>query len=187
MFVTVDTSILIQAPPEVVWDYACNTDHWTASNPEEHFGLTFDTPDNQPAEGATFHQRESVAGVYGDLHGRFHHMDRPRLAVWSGTATYRKLGGLLAARIPEGGVMKLVVLPEGVRLSHNVYLDFPASGWGRMLLRQFERANGRQAVFDHTFKELVYFKRMVEVDRFRGGLASLGLAAIGGSPGLQRL
>ena len=140
MFITVDTSITIQAPAELVWDYACNPDHWTASNPEEHFGLTFDTPDNQPAEGARFHQRESVAGVYSDLFGRFHHMDRPHLAVWSGTATYRKLGGLIKARIPEWGVLKLEPGEGGVRLSHNVYLDFPNSAWGRFLAWQCERA-----------------------------------------------
>lgn len=162
MFVAVDASIFIHAQPEVVWDYICDPEHWTASNPEEHFGLRYDTEDNLPAERAGFHQRESVAGVYADLYGRFHHFDRPRIAVWSGTAVYRKLAGLVKARIPEGGVLKLDRADDGVRLSHNVYLDFPNSQWGRILMWFFRRADGRQALFDHTYKELVYFKNTLE-------------------------
>lgn len=164
MFVVVNTSVCIRARAEDIWDYACDPKNWTASNPEEHFGLRFNTPDNLPAQDAEFHQRESVAGVYADLSGRFHYFDRPRLAVWSGTATYRKLAGLVRARIPEGGVLKLEPTELGLRLSHNVYLNFPDSTWGRVLSWFFNRANGRQAVFDHTYKELVFFKTQLETN-----------------------
>ena len=88
MFLTVDTSITIRAAADAVWDYACKPENWTASNPTEHFGLTFDSPDNLPHAGVTFTQRESVAGIRAVLHGRFHYMDRPRLAFWTGTAVY---------------------------------------------------------------------------------------------------
>lgn len=162
MFVAVDTSIEIRAAPEAIWDYASDPKNWTASNPDEHFGLQYDTPDNLPAEGAQFHQRESVAGVFADLYGRFHYLERPRLAVWSGTAMYRKLGGLVRARVAEGGVLKLERAGEAVQMSHDVYLDFPDSMWGRLVLRFFNRAHGRQAVFDHTYKELVFFKQHLE-------------------------
>ncbi|MEO8479827.1 MAG: SRPBCC family protein [Gemmatimonadota bacterium] len=164
MFVTIETSITINASPETVWDYASAPENWTASNPEAHFGLQYDTPDNLPAEGATFHQRESVAGRYADLHGRFHVMDRPHLAVWSGTALYHVLGGLIRVPIAEGGVLRTVPTDHGVRLSHDVYLDFPETFVGRWLLRNFERANGRQAVYDHTFRELRFFKQVLESD-----------------------
>ena len=162
MFVAVNTSIRIHAPAEVVWDYACDPKNWTASNPEEHFGLAFKNAENRPAEGVEFHQRESVAGIYADLYGRFHYMDRPHLAVWSGTATYRKLAGLVKARLPEGGVLRLVEKGDGLELSHNVYIDFPDSAWGRILLWFFDRAQGRRAVFNHTHKELVFFKKQLE-------------------------
>jgi len=108
VFFTVDTSITIRAAPETVWDYACKPENWTASNPTEHFGLHFDSPDNLPHAGVTFTQRESVAGIHAVLHGRFHYMDRPRLAFWTGTAAYRLLGGLLTVRLPEGGVLSMV-------------------------------------------------------------------------------
>lgn len=62
MFLTVDTSIVIHAAPEAVWDYACKPENWTASNPTEHFGLRFDSPDNLPHAGTAFVQKESVAG-----------------------------------------------------------------------------------------------------------------------------
>ena len=66
MFLTVDTSIAIRAAPEAIWDYACRPENWTASNPTEHFGLRFDSPDNLPHAGVTFVQRESVADLRAD-------------------------------------------------------------------------------------------------------------------------
>jgi hypothetical protein len=54
MFLAVDTNITIRAAPEAVWDYTCKPENWTASNPTEHFGLRFDSPDNLPHAGVTF-------------------------------------------------------------------------------------------------------------------------------------
>jgi hypothetical protein len=163
MFLTVDTSITIRAAADAVWDYACKPENWTASNPTEHFGLTFDSPDNLPHAGVTFTQRESVAGIRAVLHGRFHYMDRPRLAFWTGTAAYRVLGGVLTVRLPEGGVLSLVEDQDGVRLAHNVYIDFPDSLWGRFCLWLFQSyLNGRQALYDHSFRELRFFKERLE-------------------------
>ncbi len=52
---------------------------------------------------------------------------------------------------------------DGVQLAHNVYIDFPDSLWGRFCLWCFQRyLNGRQAVYDHTFRELRYFKERLE-------------------------
>jgi hypothetical protein len=163
MFLTVDTNITIRAKPEAVWDYACKPENWTASNPEEHFGLCFDSPDNMPHAGVTFVQRESVAGIRAILRGRFHYMDRPRLAFWTGTAAYRLVGALLTLRLSEGGVLRLVERENGVQLSHNVYIDFPDSLWGKVCLWFFQKyLDGRQAVHDHTFRELRYFKEQIE-------------------------
>ena len=163
MFLTVDTSINIHAAPEAVWDYACKPENWTASNPTEHYGLRFDSPDNLPHSGVTFTQSESVAGIHARLHGRFHYMDRPHLAFWTGTAAYRVLGGLLTIRLPEGGVLSMIEGKDGVQLSHNVHIDFPQSVWGRICQWYFEtHLNGRQAVYDHTFRELQYFKEHLE-------------------------
>jgi hypothetical protein len=58
MFLTVDTSITIRAAADAVWDYACKPANWTASNPAEHFGLTFESPHNLPHAGVTFTHRE---------------------------------------------------------------------------------------------------------------------------------
>ena len=163
MFLNVNTGISIRAKAEAVWDYACAPGNWTASNPTEHFGLRYASPDNLPHEGVEFDQKESVAGVCAELHGRFHFMDRPHLAFWTGTATYRVLGGLLKVRLPEGGVLRIVEAGDALRLSHNVYIDFPDSLWGRFVRWYFEhRLDGRQAVYDHTFRELQYFKAKLE-------------------------
>jgi hypothetical protein len=163
MFLTVDTSITIRAAPEAIWDYACDPKNWTASNPTEHFGLRFDSPDNLPHAGVTFTQEESVAGIRAVLRGRFHYMDRPHLAFWTGIAVYRRFGGLLTVRLSEGGVLSLVEAEDGVQLSHNVYINFPDSTWGKFCSWFFRNyLNGRQAVYDHTFRELRYFKEQLE-------------------------
>jgi hypothetical protein len=163
MFLAVDTDIIVRASAAAVWDYASKPQNWTASNPTEHFGLRFGNPENLPAEGVEFDQEESVAGIHARLHGRFHYMDRPRLAFWSGTATYRILGGWLKIRLPEGGVLRVEEREGAVRLSHNVYIDFPDSIWGQLARWWFTtRLNGRQAVYDHTFRELAYFKEKLE-------------------------
>jgi len=83
MYVTDKAEIVIDASSEDIWEYVTDPVHWTASNPEEHYGLEYDTPDNRPREGATFHQAEEVAGMYADLHGRFQYIDH-QVAVWAG-------------------------------------------------------------------------------------------------------
>ncbi len=164
MYLTAETKIIINSTPEAAWDFASNPANWTASNPEEHFGLTYyNSKDNRPATGVEFLQRESVAGVYADLRGRFLYVERPRIAVWTGTAVYRLLGGVVRIRIPEGGVVRAERTEAGVRLSHDVYMDFPSSAWGRLLAWIFRSVlKGPHAVYNHTYKELLFFKKQLE-------------------------
>lgn len=163
MFLTVETSITIRAAPDAIWEFASAPENWTASNPSEHFGLHVDSPDRRPHTGVTFTQRESVAGVHAVLRGRFHYVERPRLAFWTGIAAYRLLGGLLTVRLPEGGVLRLARVDDGTRLAHDVYIQFPDSLWGRFCRWYFDtRRNGRRAVYDHAFRELRFFKERLE-------------------------
>ena len=163
MFLTVDASITIRAAPEAIWDYASQAENWTASNPREHFGLRFFSPDNLPHAGTEFEQHESVAGIPATLHGRFHFMEPPRLAFWSGIASYRALGGLIRVRLAEGGVLHMEQEGSATRLSHNVYIDFTDSAWGRFVRWVFEKLlAGRQAVYEHAYRELEYFKSNLE-------------------------
>jgi hypothetical protein len=162
MLVTAEAAIVIKNSPEAIWDYATDPANWSASNPEEHFGLEIVSEDHKPRTDATFHQKESVAGVYADLRGHFPHVVRPKIAIWRGVATYKVLGGLVRPRIPEGGVVELQKTEEGVKLSHNVYMDFPDTLFGRLLRWFFQRRNGQQAVYDHTYKELVFFKKQLD-------------------------
>lgn len=163
MFVTADTVIVTQTDPNELWEYAANPVNWTASNPTEHYGLIYFCPENRPAQGVEFHQRERVAGVYADLRGRIVHLEKPGLTVWAGTATYKLLGGLLRFHLPEGGVIRMERTATGTRASHNVYIDFSNSLWGRILRWVFLNIlNGQKAMYDHTYRELVYFKEKLE-------------------------
>jgi len=151
MFVTAETEILTSADPEAIWNFASDPDNWTASNPEEHLGLEFFNSANRPEQGTTFHQKEYVAGIYADLHGRIIYLDKPSLTIWTGTATYKMLGGLLRFRIPEGGVLKMTKTPDGTRASHDVYIDFPNSLWGKLLKWCFLRMlQGDKAMYDEV-------------------------------------
>jgi uncharacterized protein YndB with AHSA1/START domain len=163
MYVTDKAEIVIDASPEEIWEYVTDPVHWTASNPEEHYGLEYDTPDNRPREGATFHQAEEVAGMYADLHGRFQYIDHPHVAVWTGTAYYPVLRGLVTVRIPEGGTIRLEETEDGTRMSHAVWMDFPNNRRGRLLKRLFTTVlDGKAKLYDHTNKELVFFKERIE-------------------------
>jgi hypothetical protein len=79
----------------------------TIGAPAEHFAPRFASRDNRPHEGVEFGQRESVAGDVADLHGRFHVMHRPHLALWSGVATYSptRAGALRAHGCSTSGSM----------------------------------------------------------------------------------
>jgi hypothetical protein len=153
------TEIIINATPEGIWEFAYNPENWTMSNPEEHRGLVFFNKMNRPETGIEFHQKELVAGFYADLKGQILYAERPPVCVWSGTAIYRVLGGLLKPRIPEGGVVQVKRVDKGCKVAHDVYMDFPDSIFGKMLLWVFKKFfNGEKAVYDHTYRELVYFK-----------------------------
>ena len=163
MYVTAEAEIVIDATPEDIWEYVTDPVNWTASNPDEHYGLEYDTPDNRPREGATFHQAEEVAGMFADLHGRFPYIDHPEVAVWAGTAYYPQLGGLVTVRIPEGGTIRLEETDDGTRMSHAVWMDFPNNRRGRLLRWMFENVfDGQANLYDHTNKELVFFKDRLE-------------------------
>lgn len=163
MFVTAETEILTSVAPEVIWNYASDPENWTASNPGEHLGLQFFNSINRPEQDVEFHQKEYVAGIYADLHGRIIYLDKPNLTVWTGTATYKVLGGLLRFRLPEGGILKMEKTSEGTKASHNVYIDFPNSLWGKLLKWFFVKImKGDREIYDHTYRELVYFKEQLE-------------------------
>ena len=163
MYVTDKAEIVIDASSEEIWDYVTDPVHWTASNPEDHYGLEYDTPDNRPQEGAAFHQAEEVAGMYADLHGRFQYIDHPHVAVWTGTAYYPVFRGLVTVRIPEGGTIRLEETEDGTRMSHAVWMDFPNNRRGQLLKRLFTTVlEGKAKLYDHTNKELVFFKERIE-------------------------
>jgi hypothetical protein len=162
MLITRDTSILIKNNPEAIWDYTSDPVNWSASNPEERFGLEIDSVDHRPRTGARFHQKETVAGWYADLRGHFPYVAPGEIAFWRGVATYKILG-LIRIRIPEGGVVHLEKTADGTRVSHNVYMDFSDTLLGRILVWLFKKVfHGEKAVYDHTFKELLFFKNHLE-------------------------
>ena len=113
MLITQHTEISIRnVAADAIWEFAYNPVNWTASNPQEHRGLAFHNKHNRPETGATFVQKEYVAGLYADLRGQVLYAERPRVCAWTGVATYKLYG--ISARIPEGGLVKLVDTEGGI-------------------------------------------------------------------------
>ncbi len=98
-----------------------------------------------------------------DLHGRFPYIDHPNVAVWSGTAYYPLLCGLITVRISEGGTIRLEETEAGTRMSHAVWMDFPNSQRERALKWLCTTVpDGKSNLYDHTNKELIFFKERLE-------------------------
>lgn len=98
-----------------------------------------------------------------DLHGRFQYIDHPNVAVWAGTAYYPLVRGLVTVRISEGGTIRLEETEDDTRMSHAVWMGFPNNRRGRALKWVFTTALvGKAKLYDHTNKELVFFKNRVE-------------------------
>lgn len=163
MLVNRRAEILIDASPERIWDFMNDPARWMASNPEEHYGTEFFTPDKKVVAGGCFHQRESVAGVRADMRGHFLHVDPPSHASWTGVAEYRLLRGLVRFRVPQSGIVKLEPRKDGVMMSHDMFIDFPDTWLGKLVARYFTKSrNVEKRLYEHGQKELVYFKTEIE-------------------------
>jgi hypothetical protein len=169
MLVNKRAEITINATAEEIWDFLNDKNVWFASNPEEHYATEFFTPEGKITSGATpggrFRQQESVAGLDADMKGHFLHVDLPKIAVWTGVATYSLAGGLLKLRVPQSGVVKVEKSQEGrgMTLSHEMYMDFPDTLLGKIALWYFKKfRDGENALYQHGQREMVYFKTQIE-------------------------
>ncbi len=163
MLLTQRVSATINNKPEIIWDFVSDPKNWTASNSLEHRGLKIFSKTGLPETGAALHQQEYVAGVFADLKGHFLYVDRPKVGVWTGIATYRLLAGLLKIRIPEGGTVTLTEVENGWEFAHDVFMDFSDSLFGKILYWCFIHLfKGQKAVFEHANREVIYFKAQLE-------------------------
>ncbi|WP_396613962.1 hypothetical protein ACH9L7_18780 (plasmid) [Haloferax sp. S1W] len=78
-------------------------------------------------------------------------LKNPNVAVWTGTAYYPLVRGLVTVRIPEGGTIRLEETEDGTQLSHAVWMDFPNNRRGWALKWVFTTAlDGKAKLYDHT-------------------------------------
>lgn len=169
MLVNRRAEITIDGTAEEIWDFLNDKNVWFASNPEEHYATEFFTPEGKVTSGAIprgrFRQQESVAGFDADMRGHFLHVDLPKIAVWTGVATYSLAGGLLKLRVPQSGVVKVEKSQEGsgMTLSHEMYMDFPDTLLGKIALWYFKKfRDGENALYQHGQREMIYFKTQIE-------------------------
>ncbi|HXV39205.1 MAG TPA: hypothetical protein VD699_06520 [Nitrosopumilaceae archaeon] len=167
MLVNKRAEIVIDGTPEEIWNFVNNPTVWLASNPEEHYSTEFFTPGGKVIQGGSFCQQESVAGIDAVLRGHFLHVEPAKVATWAGVATYRLLGGLLKLRVPQSGVVKLEKLEDGVRMSHDMFMDFPDTLFGKIVFWYFKKfLDGENALYQHGQKELIYFKTQIEKQKY---------------------
>lgn len=172
MSITANTKIEILNTPKAIWDYANDPENWTASNPKEHMGLTFFNESNRPIEKTRFHQRETVAGVFADLKGYISYVNYPHVLVWNGIAQYKLFRGLIRVSVAEGGLLRLEERGESTHFSHDVYMQFTDTLWGKIWYWLFAKVfHAEKAVYDHTYRELVFFKKKLDLSKKNEQLA----------------
>ena len=151
-------SVMIEAPPDTVWDRLCDLeDWWPASNPEHESLERLDDRGIEP--GARLRIREKVAGVPGEAVGEITRVDPGVAVTWEAPAArYRWLG--MSFTIGEGVTWRIAAEGErSTRLSARVWATFPAGVTGRVLEALFGYAlNGVARDRAHTRRELGYLK-----------------------------
>lgn len=156
------TGIKINNSAKNIAEYASNPENWTASNPKEHLGLKFYNERNRPETGAEFYQKETVAGLYNDLKGHVQYADFPGITVWRGLAKYRLFGPLITYHLAEGGLVQIIEHDGVSTMSHDYYIDFPDSIFGRIIRWYFRKSNVRKKLLSHGMNELKYFKSVLD-------------------------
>ncbi len=157
-------SVVIAAPPPVVWDVLHDLENWwPASNPEHESIKRLDDGGNQV--GAELRVRERIAGVPGDAVGAITRVDpQVALTLEAPNARYRILG--VSFTIGEGVTWTVQPEPDGAtRLSAHVWATFPgAFGWllQWMLTHLFR---GVEKDREHARTELKYLKDILEAKK----------------------
>jgi hypothetical protein len=101
------------------------------------------------------------------MRGHFLHVDRPQNVSWTGVAEYRLLAGFVRFRVPQSGIVTLERREDGVMMSHDMFIDFPDSWFGKLVAWYFKKLrDGERRLYEHGQKELVYFK--TEIERLSG-------------------
>jgi uncharacterized protein YndB with AHSA1/START domain len=154
-------TILIQAPPPLVWDTLQDLEGWwVASNPEHQSLERLDDRGTEP--GARLRIREKIAGIPGEALGEITRVEPGTEVTWHAPAArYRLLG--ISFTVGEGVTWR--VEPYGdqaTALSAHVWATFPPP-IGRLTQWIFTRLlNGIDKDREHTRTERRYLKHTIE-------------------------
>lgn len=161
MFSLTET-VLIQAPPPVVWGAMQDLETWwTASNPEHKSLERLDDRGIEP--GARLRIREKIAGIPGEAIGEITRVEPGTEVTWHAPAArYRLLG--IGLTVGEGVTWRITPNGDGASdLSAHVWATFPANLIGRLTEWMFTRLlRGIDKDRAHTRCELSYLKQAVE-------------------------
>jgi hypothetical protein len=72
--------------------------------------------------------------------------------------------------VPQSGVVKLETREDGMLMSHDMFIDFPDTLFGKLVAWYFNKyPDGENRLYEHGQKELIYFK--TEIERLNSGQA----------------
>ena len=155
-------SIVIDAPPERVWEMMRNVDKWWLPSNPEHISL--EHLDDRPATevGARLRIREKVAGIPADAVGAITAVEPGSAVTWDAEATYRLLG--LCVDVGEGVTWRIQPeAPSSSVVSAHVWATFPPGIFGRVVAFVFTRLlDGIAKDREHARTELRYLKHTIE-------------------------
>lgn len=156
-------TILIEAPPERVWEVLSDIDGWwLASNPEHQ---SLERLDDLGVEvGARIRIREKVAGIPGEAVGVITDVKPNSAVTWEAPDTrYRWYG--IPVTLEEGVTWGIEPRDggTGAEVSAHVWARFPSGPLGRLMGWTFVRLlDGVEKDREHARVELRYLKRLIE-------------------------
>ncbi len=155
-------SVVIEAPPERIWDVMREVDQWWLPSNPEHISL--EHLDDRPATevGARLRIREKVAGIPAEAVGTITDVVEGTAVTWDADATYRLAG--LSVGIGEGVTWRIDPQDaDSAVVSAHVWATFPSGIFGRIVAFVFiHLLNGIEKDRAHARAELDYLKRIIE-------------------------
>jgi hypothetical protein len=156
-------SVLVNAPPHVLWDVLRDVDSWWEHSNPEHDSLEHLDDLAATEVGAKLRIREEIGGIPGEAIGVVTAVEPDTAVTWEAKATYRWLR-MIAVPIREGVTWKVQSHGDTATvLSARVWAAFPRTLIGRLMEFLFTRLlNGVAKDRRHARTELDHLKRIVE-------------------------
>lgn len=160
--VEIKQKLIIEAPPDVVWEHLIDVKEWWLDSNPDHIDLEIKSADQKIRAGTRMLIRERIAGILGEALGEISEFVEGEKVIWeSNKATYQYLGIRFSVR--EGVSWQIEPVDKGSELTAHVWAHFPKGFFGRILEWWFKHIiDGVSKDREHAMTELRFLKTRIE-------------------------